>query len=171
MESQGQQSKSLLDYVIQALDRSLATKYATHSITVYEGQQYVSLDTRYGQRAPAITRGLANDQIKGMYNTNALSKHREQARIPWDDLQSLDSADHILKSLLELYCHIYTNDEHTAYYDPTLSLEPAQPPVRSPTTPVRPDVAISTKPDIAKLVTDQIEADKQWEANHRVKNT
>jgi hypothetical protein len=99
------------------------------------------------------------------FNKRAVSKQRLVHHIPWDQLDTLELADHQLKNLLELTCHIYTNDEYTQYYDPNLSqiIEPAKciPPPKPVVDPNIPKY--SSRPDIAAMVMAKLEADAAWD--------
>jgi hypothetical protein len=152
-----------LEYITSNLSKTLTLKTKTHSLRVYKGVAQVSIDVYYSLPAKPITANT--DWLAKQYNPRAVNKNKHRAQIPWDQLATLELADHQLKILLELTCHIYTNDTYTQYYDPSLlsDIEPAKyiPP---PKPVVDPDMPrYSSKPDIAAMVMAQLEADAAWD--------
>ena len=166
-----------VEYIKQNLMKELSLKANSVSVTAFPTIDHLRLTVSWTIPAAAITRSPT--AVTKLYNPRATSKYRLQSEIRWDDLLTTDSADRVLKGLLEAHCSVYNNDEHTRYYDPTLLLEPVQAPVRQPKPVYRrsgadmpsSDPRFSDRPDILKLVKDQIEFDEQWEASHRAKNT
>lgn len=148
----------------------------SNSVTVTPVPTLEHLRLTISWSIPAAAIAYTRTTVSRMYNPRAVTKNKQVAKLPWDELLTISSADRILKFLLELCCHIYNNDEHTKYYDPTLQLAPVQAPPQPTKPEYKPSLSLqstsrySDRPDLAKLVTDQIEADKQWEQNH-AKNT
>lgn len=154
-----------LEYVTTNLARTMMLKTSTQTISTSPIQTGVRLTITYSIPDKPISANNLHLGVGYKFNKRAVSKQRLVHHIPWDQLDTLELADHQLKNLLELTCHIYTNDEYTQYYDPSLlsDIEPAKyiPP---PKPVVDPDVPrYSSKSVIANRILQQIEDDAAWD--------
>lgn len=152
-----------LEYVTTNLARTMMLKTSTQTISTSPIQTGVRLTITYSIPGKPISANNLHLGVGYKFNKRAVSKQRLVHHIPWNQLDTLHLADLQLKALLELTCHIYTNDEHTQYYDPTLNVEPAKyiPPPKPVVDPNIPKY--SSRPDIAAMVIAKIEADEHWD--------
>jgi hypothetical protein len=154
-----------LDYMVDCLARTLVLITNNARITTTMTKAGVRLAATFSVSGKSIS---ANNIVLGVgykFDKNAKHKERLGVIVPWEMLESYERTDKTLKYTLEYFCHLYTNDVHTQYYDPNLAgeIEPTRP---LPASTIQSTISVGPLPKksvIANRILQQIEDDAAWD--------